>query len=235
MSLDRVLAGVDGCGGGWVAVVESGDTVQAFVVGSVAELLRKLDPHALVAIDIPIGLTDTGARLCDVAARKFLKAPRASSVFPAPIRPVLAAVTYEDARKIHLAIDGKGISKQAFAICPKIREVDELMRSSADARGQVREVHPEVSFAYWNRRQALTASKRSAAGAAERENLIDATWPGVRAELWQRLRGGTVKRDDLNDAFSALWTARRMAAGTEETLPERPVRDSQGLVMEIVA
>jgi predicted RNase H-like nuclease len=209
--------------------------VQALVVASLSELLGKLDPRVVVAVDIPIGLTDAGARPCDVAARKFLKAPRASSVFPAPIRPVLAAATYEDARATHSAIDGKGISKQAFAIYPKIREVDAFMRSSPDVRGKVREVHPEVSFAFWNGRQPLAASKKSAAGAAEREHLIDAAWPGVREGLRQRLPRSSVKRDDLNDAFAALWTARRIAAGTAVTLPERPVRDSEGLVMEIVA
>lgn len=235
MNLGYVLAGVDGCSGGWVAVVESGDAVQGFVVASVVELLGKLDPLTVVAIDIPIGLADAGARLCDVAARRFLKAPRASSVFPAPIRPVLGAATYEDARVTHYAVDGKGISKQAFAIYPKIREVDSLMRSSAEVRGKVREVHPEVSFAFWNGHQPLAASKKSADGATERERLIDATWPGIREGLRQRLPRSSVKRDDLNDAFAALWTARRIAAGTAVTLPERPVRDSEGLVMEIVA
>lgn len=230
----QVLAGVDGCKGGWVAVVESGGVVEALVVASVAELLSKLGAGLLVAIDIPIGLTDSGARLCDVAARKFLKAPRASSVFPAPIRPVLKAQRYEDARRIHQEVDGKGISKQAFAIYPKIREVDDLLRSTSALQRRIREVHPEVSFAYWNECRAMSEAKHSEAGADERERLIDRDWPGVRTRLRPTLPR-SVKRDDLNDAFAALWTARRIANNTAITLPERPLIDSTGLSMEIVA
>lgn len=235
MTHRRVLAGLDGCRGGWVVVVELDNSIQGLVVSSVAELLNLLNPNALVAIDIPIGLTDSGPRLCDVAARKVLKAPRASSVFPAPIRSVLKARTYGDARNICQEVIGKGISQQAFAIIPKVREVDDLMQSSPEIRSRVREVHPEVSFAYWNDGRPMSASKRTAAGAAERERLIDAFWPGVRTELREILPRGRVKRDDLNDAFAALWTARRIASAAAVSLPEKPAVDSIGLRMEIVA
>ncbi|MGE0466421.1 MAG: DUF429 domain-containing protein [Steroidobacteraceae bacterium] len=235
MKSRRALAGVDGCKGGWVAVVESGGAVQAFVVSSVTELVSKLNSDSLIAIDIPIGLTDSGARLCDVAARRFLKAPRASSVFPAPIRPILGAETYEDASRIHREADGKGISKQAFAIYPKIREVDYLLRSLPELQTRIREVHPEVSFAFWNDGRSLVAGKHSTEGAEEREGLINSVWPGVQAELSLRLPRSTVKRDDLNDAFAALWTATRIADGTSVTLPKEPPLDSVGLRMEIVA
>lgn len=235
MKLERSIVGVDGCRGGWIAVFECGNSVRAFVATSVVELLGRLDPETLVAIDIPIGLTDIGARSCDVAARRFLKAPRSSSVFPAPIRPVLRAVTYEDARRIHLEVAGKSVSKQAFAIYPKIREVDEALRTSPTVHSRVREVHPEVSFAYWNDGKAMSHGKKSTAGAAERERLIDQVWPGVRAELRAELPRSVVKRDDLNDAFAALWTARRILAGRAVTLPDGSIRDTSGLVMEIVA
>jgi predicted RNase H-like nuclease len=46
-------------------------------------------PDAAIAIDIPIGLTETGEpRLCDVQARRFID-PRKSSIFPAPDRRLL--------------------------------------------------------------------------------------------------------------------------------------------------
>lgn len=226
---------MDGCRGGWVAVVESRGAVVALVVKSIAELMTTLDQDALIAIDIPIGLTDFGPRLCDKAARGLLGKPRASSVFPAPNRPVLAASTHRRACQIRQSIDGKKVSKQAFAIYPKVHEVDELLRSSPDLRDRVREVHPEVSFAYWNGGRAFAASKKSADGAAKRERLIDSVWPGVRLELRTRLPRDAVQRDDLNDAFAALWTARRIAAGLAVTLPSMPSRDSQDLPMEIVA
>jgi predicted RNase H-like nuclease len=229
-----LIAGVDGCGNGWVVIAQSGKSIRAFVADSFTALLETLPSDALVAIDIPIGLTNCGARLCDEAARRVLKAPRASSVFPAPIRPVLTAYSYIDALGICRDVNGKGMSKQAFAILPKIREVDETLRSAPDVRARVREVHPEVSFAYWNDRQAMALGKKSADGALERERLIDREWPNVRAELRQHLPRKRVKRDDLNDAFAALWTARRIVEGRAITLPAEPARDAFDLPMEIV-
>lgn len=231
----RVLAGVDGCRAGWIAVVEIGGKLDAVVTGSVAALVEALDENALIAIDIPIGLTDSGPRLCDVAARKVLGHPRASSVFPAPNRPVLVATSYLDACQIRQTIDGKRVSKQAHAIYPKIREVDELLRSSPGLQGRICEVHPEVSFAYWNGGKAMAAGKKSTTGAAARERLIEGVWPAVLTNIRARLPRGIVQRDDLNDAFAALWTARRIVDNRAVTLPGRSERDSMGLKMEIVA
>jgi predicted RNase H-like nuclease len=230
-----LIAGVDGCRGGWVVVTELAGAIGAFITNSFGELLDTLPSNSLIAIDTPIGLPERSARLCDAAARKFLKAPRASSVFPAPIRPALGAQSYEAASGIRREIEGKGISKQAFAIYSKICEVDETLRLRSDCRIRVREVHPEVSFAYWNNGCAMALSKKSAAGAGERERLIDGLWPGVRTELRKMLPRDRVKRDDLNDAFAALWTARRIAAGRAVVLPNNPARDAFGLPMEIVA
>lgn len=108
------------------------------------------EPFDLVAVDIPIGLLDAfeiGGRCCDRNARMLLGV-RGSSVFPAPVRPVLAAPSYVDAcdRSRKSAPAGKAISKQSFAICGKIAEVDHLLRARRDLLDIVREVHPEVCF-----------------------------------------------------------------------------------------
>lgn len=59
----------------------------------VASLESLFDDPALVAavIDVPIGLPEAGPRTCDLEARRLLRAPRASSVFPAPLRSMLSA------------------------------------------------------------------------------------------------------------------------------------------------
>ncbi len=67
----------------------------------------------VIAIDIPIGLPETGPRECDVLARRLLGRARASSVFPAPIRAVLGAKDYQQACAIRHKIEGKKMSKQA--------------------------------------------------------------------------------------------------------------------------
>jgi predicted RNase H-like nuclease len=128
------------------------------------------------------------------------------------------------------------MSQQAYAIIPKIREVDALLRSSADARSRVREVHPEVCFREWNDGRPLMANKKKTEGKVEREVLIEARWPGVHESFLGRWLRRQVGRDDLNDAFAALWTAGRIAAGVAVRLPSaEPPRDALGLPMEMWA
>lgn len=72
----RVL-GVDGCPGGWAVAeldVEHGQVIAirredsiGTVIGAVAA-----DEVAVAAIDMPIGLPDTGPRACDREARRLL-------------------------------------------------------------------------------------------------------------------------------------------------------------------
>lgn len=66
-----IVAGVDGCHGGWIAFkVEQPSRATSVEVVDLAGLLRKRSPDlSYLAIDIPIGLLD-GSRACDKAARK---------------------------------------------------------------------------------------------------------------------------------------------------------------------
>ena len=75
--------------------------------------------------------------------------------------------------------------------------------------------------------------KSSPAGQRERERLIDAEWPGQRAAILDRLQGH-YEIDDLNDAFAALWSARRIANGTARVLGDQAI-DKYGLRMEMWA
>jgi hypothetical protein len=86
----------------------------------------------VIALDMPIGLPERGPRACDLEARRLLGPGRASSVFPAPIRPVLVATSYDDACQIRLQVEGKKLSRQAWVIVPKIREVDDMLRDNSE-------------------------------------------------------------------------------------------------------
>ena len=108
----------------------------------------------------------SGPRAADVEARRFVGA-RGSSVFPTPIRPVLEAPTYADARAVAVELTGKSVSAQSYALRHKILEVDE--HSVRDAR--LIEVHPEVSFSELARRPLL--SKHRSDGLAERRALLE--------------------------------------------------------------
>jgi predicted RNase H-like nuclease len=201
------------------------------VAATVREALDRLPPSTVLAIDIPIGLPNAGDRPCCKKARQLLQARR-SSVFPVPVRACLNARTHEEAKDFHSQADGRKISAQAWAIIPKIREVDNLFRSDHSLRARIYEMHPEVSFCRWQG-EPMKYPKKKKAGQQEREALIDGVWPGERIRLWDSVRREAA-RDDFNDAFAALWTARRITNGTAVELMSTE-RDAEGLPMRIVS
>lgn len=226
-----MVVGVDGCPGGWLCVSRVGPQFAARVVPRLETLLRQ--ETRVIAIDIPIGLPTRGARTCDVEARKFLGHPRGCSVFPTPIRKVRDETSYERACQVHREFDGRGLSRQSFAILGKIREVDDFVMARDRHQRVIKEVHPEVSFAYLNGRGPLGHNKKRSPGRQERHRLIESVWPGLRGRLVDQLRGADYEADDLNDALVALWTAQRIFKGTAERIPAQPERDEVGLRMEM--
>lgn len=226
--------GVDGCKAGWFFFQLDGPEMSFGVVESVAELLHQ--EAACILIDIPIGLRESGEleRACDLAARRVLSPKRGSSVFPAPCRQALSATSYEEALAINRHILGRGLSKQSWAIVPKIREVDVMLASSQLARDSIRETHPEVCF--WGLAGGpMEYPKKTREGFLERMSILKIIEP--RAEQMMAVAflthgGFEATRDDLVDAFVAAVCAR--AATNLRTLPEKPETDSRGLPMEMV-
>jgi predicted RNase H-like nuclease len=228
-----IVAGVDGCPGGWLALVECKDgQPKAQVFSSFTDLVNALPKAQVIAVDIPIGLPEVGARACDEHARHELAQPRGSSVFPAPLRAVLAAQSWEEACTIRFRIDGKKMSKQAWGIVPKVREVDALLREDAKLTARVFEVHPEVSFATWAG-EPMRYSKKKSAGKLDRRKLIMAEWPEAITSCRAMLARERYALDDLYDAFAALWTARRISAMKSRAIPSISVCDANGLPMRI--
>jgi len=226
----QMIAGIDGCGSRWLAVAHVPRST-SFVAKLLETSELPSQSWALAAIDIPIGLSSKGSREADLAARKFIGSRR-NSVFPSPIRPALVASSWQEACEITFAHDGRRISQQTFAILPKIREVDECIRS-ANLQQCLFEIHPEVSFAAWNGSPTLH-SKKDKVGAEQRQMLIakhfgmDA-FASVESQVGQR----NIAKDDIADAFAALWSANRRFVGIAQRLPNYEVMDSHGLPMNI--
>lgn len=59
---EPLVVGVDGCPGGWVAVTVQRDSFTATVYPTFAGLLYAVSHAAVIAVDIPIGLSTTGPR-----------------------------------------------------------------------------------------------------------------------------------------------------------------------------
>lgn len=239
------VAGVDGCKAGWfvaVVSVRKQDRTHApyvfelknlFVASTFAEALSKTIDCVLVCVDIPIGLSDGDKpRACDIAARKILGGRRASSVFPALIRPCLSANEYASANVIARKVSAKGLSKQSFFLLDKIRQVDDLMTPKLQQR--VREIHPEISFWALNGKKPTKHKKKKLTGRSERMRLLSLIFSDLEAIVAEARRPQAVAPDDIIDALAAVWTAAQAVIGKVKTLPENPELDSKGLRMEIL-
>jgi uncharacterized protein DUF429 len=109
-------AGVDIATGGWAVVVLEGyRVIDVFRCETFADAL--LVDVEVIGVDIPIGIPDHSPRQADVAARRFVGA-RGPAVFPTPVRRVLEAPTYAQARAIATELTGKSISAQTYALSP---------------------------------------------------------------------------------------------------------------------
>jgi predicted RNase H-like nuclease len=231
------LQGVDGCRGGWLVI-----TAPAALPCAAAELrwqlLESLQPAlatpglVLTAVDMPVGLAGAGPRRCDQEARRLL-GPRRSSVFPAPLRPCLAASTYAEACALSAAASGRRLSQQAYHLLPRIRQLDGLLQADRNLRQRVWEVHPELAFRQWNGGVPMAAAKKTAAGARERGRLVEAWLPGASGAIRASLRRSLVADDDILDALACLWSAARLRSGEALTLGGDP--DPTGLPMRISA
>jgi pyridoxal kinase len=240
----RWVAGVDGCPAGWVVVyrdLAGREAPQMRVEARFADILGGPFAPEIVAVDMPVGLPERagrGGRGPESVVRPLL-GPRQSSVFSVPSRAAVMAEPdgYRAASAIALATSEppRRISKQAFMLFRKIREIDALMTPALEAR--VHEVHPELAFWRLNggRPMALPKKVKGAVhepGLAERRALLAAEGYAP-AFLAARLRGAGP--DDVLDAAVAALIAERIAEGAAESFPAVPERDARGLRMAIWA
>jgi predicted RNase H-like nuclease len=222
------VAGADGCRAGWLSfkVEASSLTTSVEVVDHPTLLRSRPGDLACLGIDIPIGLLE-GPRACDKAARKLLERRR-GSVFPAPCRAAVQAATYDEASAVNRQKTTRGLSRQAWGIAPKIRQVDEAM--TPDCQQWAFEVHPEVCFWALNQRRPMAHNKKTMEGTADRVVLLRRVFPQVETHLANRPRG--VGADDLLDAAAAAWTGLRWHRNEAERVCA-PELDERGLATTI--
>ena len=224
----RSVAGIDGCKAGWVMVRRNEDG--RFGAPVVVAALDDLPPADMIVIDIPIGLPESGRRVCDLSARALL-GRRWMTVFTGVRRPLLQMGSYEEAN-VWGKRDGEGLTKQMWNILPKIREVDCWI--TPERNRTFREGHPELSLAD-AAGQPMSKKKRKAEGRAERlEVLAGFIDPAMVREWLDNARGSGAARDDIVDALALCRTAARVVLGCHGRLPADPPTDARGLPMEMV-
>jgi len=219
------VLGVDGWKGRWVGALLTGRAVELLVLEDVAAALA-VPGVELIAIDMPIGLSDDGVRACDVQARRRLSPfGAASSVFPAPVRPVLAAGSYEEARGISVAASGRSLSAQAWQLVTSIRQVDDALGDPPSER--VVEVHPELTFREMN--AGVRGRKATGPGQAQRLRALAESMDVLDALA---AAAPDVPLVDALDACAAAWSAQRLGEGRGECVGDGAV-DSRGRPMRI--
>lgn len=233
--------GVDGCKAGWISVGGDGSGApQIALFPCFGDLLSAFGEDALIAVDMPIGLPERvgkGGRGPEAAVRPLL-GQRQSAVFSIPSRAAVHAEDYRTACAVAMATSDppRKVSKQAWFLFAKIREIDEAITPHNQRR--IREVHPELAFWRLNGEAAMALPKKirgriNPAGMDERRAVLARHGfdPGFLAR--QPPRGAAA--DDFLDACACLAIARRLLSGLARPFPDPPLRDERGLDMAIWA
>ena len=253
-----VSVGIDGCRGGWLAVVlrmedagvatseaapgdpgpRDGSSADVDLAYRLEELWQRHRRASMMLVDMPIGLLEAGAaeRVCDRLARRRLGG-RGSTVFRVPVRRAVYACDYEEACRINRELTGRRLSRQVWGIAPKIRELDELLLSRPRARRKIRESHPELCFAALAQAGAASAvrpvplaAKRTEEGYRARLELLDAIFPQTRDVVEAAARGCPADLVGRDDVLDALVLA--VAGRLPPTqIPDPAPSDARGLPM----
>ncbi len=231
------MRGVDGCPAGWIAVTIAATgplTPCVTITRNFAELTTGVEK---IAVDMPIGLPERagpGGRGAEGAARAILGG-RKSSVFSVPSRSAVSAADYGEACRLAEATSDppRKISKQAFFLFPKIRQIDLLLRGDSALGFVVFETHPEVAFWRANDEAPMLFPKSTPQGLRERRDLLERL--GFEAAFLDSSVESGAKRDDFLDACICALVAQRLHAGTARPFPDPPGRDAHGLPVAIWA
>jgi predicted RNase H-like nuclease len=223
------VLGIDACGKhGWVGV---GLTTDGTYAGSLVEaridvLIERAGDVRAIGVDMGLGLLETGWRRADLEAKARLGVRR-SSVFLVAPRAVWQEADYAAAAERCRELTGSGLSRQAWGLAPKLLEARACWLRDPE---RIHEVHPELSFQALAGGTPLSHAKKTWRGQHLRRALLAGAGIALPGELGEADR---IPADDVLDAAAAAWSARRIALGTAERLPQTAERDTDGRVVEI--
>ena len=221
-----IAIGLDGFRKGWVAVTLDGDRRSIAFPRDISWLATQRFDRA--AIDIPIGMTDDGGRICDRLARTKLR-PHGSRVFSGARRWLWDE--FADPARANDEAVRRGqtrVSLQLWHIGAKIMEVDAFVQ--ANRRPDLREVHPELVFLRLNSDAPLPSKHHEEGLALRRDLLLSHGIVEIDDWLNSARKGTGAKADDVLDACAVALAARAPVG----CLPEgEALYDSQQLPMQI--
>jgi predicted RNase H-like nuclease len=232
----RSFVGIDACKGKWVAVRISDSGFDVGKFDTVDEICRNYPGCDSYLIDIPVGLAEHREHLRpDAAVRKAL-GRKGSTIFDVPCRQSVYAGSYEEAKELNLEVLGKSLSCQSYGISKAIRQVDEFLEGSPEWKDRLLESHPEFCFLKLSGGKPDLGDKKTEDGRNSRLEVLDKHYPGAGEVVDKFLADvpGRKKTDDVVDALCLAVMGREMAMKGMRTVPEKPMKDSRGILMQMV-
>lgn len=232
---DSVISiGVDGCKGGWIAAIIKYGTLVIRKFNNINDIVKEYPDFDEFFVDMVIGLPSNKDHVRpDTYARRIIK-ERGSTIFPAPCRQAVYADTVGEAYEENERILGKKFTPLTVGIIPKMREVDTFLQNNPGFKNVIKESHPEVCFARMNGR-TMQSKKSEIDGMEERINLLT----GYISEISSSKISAMAKSmkcnvDDILDAICLAVTANIATQGYVESIPENPMKDETGLLMQMM-
>lgn len=226
--------GVDGCAGGWLLAALKQGKLSLKKYGSVNDIVRDYPDFDGFLIDMVIGLPGNKEQIRpDGFARKIIK-ERASTIFPAPCRQAIYATSKAEAYRQNEIILGKKFTPLTLGIMPKMYQLDSFLQANPQYKNLIKESHPELCFARLNGKTVLSR-KTEFEGIMDRIKILSKYLPELDfSEISSYAVRLKCEIDDILDAICLCVTANLASQGYYEVIPENPMYDDTGLLMQMI-
>jgi predicted RNase H-like nuclease len=134
-----------------------------------------------------------------------------------------------EANQLNRLYLGKGLSKQSWNICNKIKEANLFITHRPDV--PLFEAHPELCFYFLNNCKPLLSKKSLSEGAADRLKIIAEYDPNFLQVITDKIRVTKRKAVKLDDIIDATILALRAKASNIQTVPvDRHIGDRDAIL-----
>lgn len=232
--LNHFCIGVDGCKGGWICAILDNDELEVKKFASISSLTEHYPGSNQIIVDIPIGLQSHKNHIRPDSEARHIIRERSSTIFPAPCRQAVYANTVAEAYIENERNLGKKFTPLTVGIIPKIKEVDAFLQKNPKYKNRLLESHPEVCFAMLNK-QTLLSKKNEIDGINERIHILEHYIPSLKlTDVLLLAKQYKCNIDDILDAICLAVTAMFVSNNEYKTIPEHPMTDETGIVMQMV-
>ncbi len=234
LDTSSISIGVDGCKGGWIAAVINEGKLIIDKYIQIDHIVNAYPNFDEFLVDMVIGLQSTKEHIRpDSYARKIIR-ERASTIFPAPSRQAVYANSVAEAYNENERILGKKFTPLTVGIIPKMKEIDLFLQNKPQLKNKIKESHPEVCFAKLNGGTVLS-KKSEIEGFEYRLEILSQFLPNItKADVAAAAKRFKCNVDDIIDAICLAVTANIVYQGNYDTIPNHPMKDETGLLMQMV-